>query len=343
MNKPYRSLALALALAMSTLPAFAADRVKLTSGKQTSGQLAEMSATMVAIQLGATKREFPVNEIESVQFNAEPSQLSQARIAVRGGRYDDAVEMLGKIDAGELKRPEIAKDVEFYQALAAARLALAGSGSIGEAGKKMFIFQRNNPHSFHYFEACEALGDLLAARGSFADAQTFYGKLASTPWPDYKMRAGVLVGRALVSQKKYDEAARKFDEVLKMDASGQQVDAQKSAASLGKAAALSGTGKSDEAVKLVDEVIAKADPENEELHARAYNILGNCYHAAGRDKEALLAFLHVDLLYSQYAEQHAEALANLANLWTKVDKSQRAVQARDLLKEKYPNSVWAAK
>lgn len=343
MKKPYPLLGLALALATGALPALAADRVRLIGGKQSSGQLAGMSATMVTLEVGASKREFPVNEIESVQFDAEPNPLSQARIALRTGRYDDAVEMLGKIDAGEVKRPEIAKDVEFYKALAAARLALAGSGSIAETGKKMLAFERANGDSFHYFEACETLGDLLAALERFSDAEAYYAKLAEAPWPDYKLRARVLVGRALVSQKKFDEAAAKFDEVLNMDLSGKEVDAQKAAASLGKASALGGTGKTDEAVKLVDDVIAKADPENEELYARAYNILGNCYNAAGKNKEALLAFLHVDLLYPRFAEQHAEALANLAILWTKVDQSERAAQARQLLKEKYPNSVWAAR
>ena len=106
---------------------------------------------------------------------------------------------------------------------------------------------------------------------------------------------------------------------------------------------MAGAGKTDEAIKAVQAVIAKADPENQELHARAYNILGNCYLTASKKKEALLAFLHVDLLYSRFPEQHAEALANLATLWADLDKADRAAQARDLLKEKYPNSAWAGK
>jgi tetratricopeptide (TPR) repeat protein len=302
-----------------------------------------MSATKLILDTGTAKKEFAVNEIETVQFDGEPSELAQVRLAVNSGRYDDALTVLAKIEAPQSKRAEVAKDLEYYQALAAARQALAGGGSIAEAGKKMFAFERANRDSFHYFEACQTLGDLLAAVGRYADAEGYYARLAEAPWPDYKMRAGVLLGRSLVNQQKFDQATAKFDEVLKTDATGKEADAQKAAATLGKAAALSGAGKSDQAVKLVDEVIAKADPDNEELHARAYNILGNCHKAAGKKKEALLAFLHVDLLYARYPEQHAEALANLATLWSEVDKSDRAAQARALLKEKYPNSVWAAK
>ncbi|MEX0978215.1 MAG: tetratricopeptide repeat protein [Pirellulales bacterium] len=336
-------LGLLATLTLSVRFASAADRVKPIQGNPTSGKLAEMSATKVILETGTAKKEFAVNEIELVQFDGEPSELMQARLAVASGRYDDALTVLAKIEAGELKRAEIARDVEFYQALAAARLALAGGGSVAEAGKKMFAFERANRDNFHYFDACQALGDLLAALGRYADAEGYYAKLAEAPWPDYKMRAGVLLGRSLVNQQKFDQAAAKFDEVLKTDATGKEADSQKAAAALGQAAAFSGAGKTDEALKLVDDVIAKADPENEELHARAYNILGNCHKAAGKKKEALLAFLHVDLLYSRHAEQHAEALANLAILWSEVDKSDRAAQAKNLLKEKYPNSVWAAK
>jgi tetratricopeptide (TPR) repeat protein len=343
MNKYCILLALLAAATLSARVASAVDRVKPIQGNPVSGKISEMSATKVVVEAGSARKEFPVNEIDTVQFDGEPNELMQARIAVAAGRYDDAQTLLAKIEAGQMKRPEIAKDVEFYQALAAARQALSGGGSIADAGKKVFTFERANRDNFHYFEACQTLGDLLAAVGRYPDAEGYYAKLAEAPWPDYKMRAGVLLGRSLISQQKFDEATAKFDEVLKADATGKEADAQKAAAMLGKAAALSGAGKPDEAVKLVDEVIAKADPENEELYARAYNILGNCHKAAGKKKEALLAFLHVDLLYSRHAEQHAEALANLATLWSEVDKSDRAAQAKSMLNQKYPNSVWATR
>lgn len=339
MNKLFCCLTLALALAATAQMASASDRIRLTSGAQSSGDVAGTSATKVSLQIGATTKEFAVNEIESISFDGEPNQLFQARIAVRGGRYDDAVAMLAKIDPRALKRAEIVKDVQFYQAVATARLALAGTGSIVEAGKKMLAFERANPDSHHHFEACETVGDLLAALGRYADAETYYNRLAEAPWPEYKMRAGVLVGRALVSQKEYDRAVAAFDKVLGDETSGPQADAQRMAARLGKASALSGGGRPDEAVALVSDVIAKADPEDEELYARAYNILGSCHRAAGKKKEALLDFLHVDLLYARFAEQHAEALSNLATLWAEVDKADRAAQAKNMLQEKYPGSA----
>jgi tetratricopeptide (TPR) repeat protein len=337
------ALVAAACFAAVSSSAGAADRVKLLAGNQSTGKIVEISPTEVVVEVGSIKRKHPVNEIESVTYDAEPNELTQARFAVAAGRYADALALLEKVDPKDITRQAVVADVEFYKGLAAARLALDGSGSIADAGKRFLAFEKEHNTSFHYFEACETLGDMLVAVGNFDRAAPFYDKLAAAPWPELKLRAGVLSGRALVGQKAYDRAIARFDEVLATAAAGKEADRQKLAAALGKATALAGAGKTEEAIASVDEIIAKADPEDHQLHARAYNVLGNCYNAAGKKKEALLAFLHVDLLYSRFPQQHAEALANLATLWAQVDKADRAAAAQALLKEKYPTSAWAQK
>ncbi|MEX2113885.1 MAG: hypothetical protein WD845_11915 [Pirellulales bacterium] len=324
-------------------PAMAVDRVKLKSGTQGTGTITEISPTEVVVELGATKRPHAVNDIESVTFDEEPNELTQARFAVAAGRYSDATDLLAKIKAGQVKRPAVAEDIEFYKAIAGARAALAGNGSIADAGRALVAFERAHKNSYHYFEVCEVLGDLLSTANLPDRAEGFYTKLAAAPWPETKLRAAVLQGRALVGQKKFEPAVAKFDEALAMSATGNQVDALKLAATLGKADAQAGSGGTEQAIAAVEKIIAEANPEDQELHARAYNVLGNCYRAAGKKQEALLAFLHVDLLYSRFPLQHAEALANLAALWAEVDKADRAVQAQSTLKEKYPQSAWAQK
>jgi tetratricopeptide (TPR) repeat protein len=343
MNKLLRRLGLAILIAWPASQLVAADKVRLLQGGQSNGRLTSITPDELVLESGSTKKTFPVNEVDLVQFDSEPSELTQARVAVHAGRYDDATALLGKIDASDTKRPEIAGDVEYYKALAAARTALAGAGSKADAGRQLLNFEGAHKTSYHYYEACETLGDLLAALNKFDKAESFYAKLSGAPWPDYKLRAGVLVGRSAVSQQQFERAIGQFDEVLASETSSKEADRQKLSAALGKASALAGAGKTDEAIKSVEEIIAKADAENQELHARAYTILGNCYKAANKKKEALLAFLHVDLLYPRFAEQHAEALSNLSTLWAEVDKPERATQARNTLKEKYPDSAWAAK
>jgi len=56
-----------------------------------------------------------------------------------------------------------------------------------------------------------------------------------------------------------------------------------------------------------------------------------------------LAFLHVDVLYFTVPEAHAEALANLVELWEAMHKTERAQRARAILDEQYRNSPWAKK
>jgi tetratricopeptide (TPR) repeat protein len=102
-------------------------------------------------------------------------------------------------------------------------------------------------------------------------------------------------------------------------------------------------GKREEAEVAVMKLIKNEDPKQTELFANAYNILGLCHQAAGQDQEAILAFLHTDLLFSNEAAAHAEALYHLAELWPKLDKNDRAMEARTTLKSLYRNSVWAGK
>jgi tetratricopeptide (TPR) repeat protein len=118
---------------------------------------------------------------------------------------------------------------------------------------------------------------------------------------------------------------------------------QRTLAKLGKAKGLCAAKKHEEAISLVEEILKTADPENVQVMARAYNVLGTAQRQAGRTKEALLAFLHVDLLYPSLPDAHAEALANLADLWEQVHKPERATQARKTLEEEYKDSPWAKK
>ena len=134
-----------------------------------------------------------------------------------------------------------------------------------------------------------------------------------------------------------------FDKVLATEAEGKSAQTQRMAATLGKAGALVALKKPDEAIKTVEEFLDKADPENSPLMATAYNILGTAQRQAGRTKEALLAFLHVDVLYASVPDAHAEALANLADLWEQVHKTERANRARKTLLEQYPDSPWVKK
>ena len=341
-------LASAVLLALLTSTASAIDSIK-TSKASISGAIEQMGKFEVKIKkTGGASETVQVNEIETIRFDGEPAQLNLVRSAVNGGRYQDAIDTADKISIEGIERLEIKQELEFFKAISLARLALSGNGdanAVNEAGKTMRDFVTKNPGSYHFVEASEALGDLFLAAGAVDRAVEQYATLEQAPWADVKMRGAVAKGRALQASDKNAEALAAYEAALALASggSGELVEAQKQAATIGKAACLAETGKHDEGIKLLEEVIAKADPEQAQLHALAYNALGNCQRKAKNAKAALMAYLHVDVLYSTYPSAHAEALSNLAELWQEVGNAERSAQAEQVLIERYANSKWAKK
>jgi len=318
-----------------------ADRVRLVRGNEI-GEIAEMTPFHVKLKKGATgDRDIAVNEIKTVQFSSEPSELSQARLNAANGAYDNALGLLAKINIDKVDRDFIKQDIEFYKSWCAAKLALAGKGEIGNAGRQLNAFVRTYPTNFHYLAARETMGDLLMAGGGYSKAEAQYAELAAAPWADYKMRAAVAVGRSLQAQKKHTEAIQQFDAALATTGDVAEAQNERLAATLGKAVSLAETGGAEQAVGMIEKVIHDADPQQKELHARAYNALGTCYEKAGKSKEALLAFLHVDVLYNTVPEAHAEALSHLTSLWKAIGQDERARESRQTLTDRYGGSRWA--
>ena len=337
----YRSF-LGLAILLMASSGWAADKVRLRQGTPVTGTVIQMSPDEVVVEQGPISKKVPVNEILSIEYDEEPAELnSLVRSAYEAGRYAEALAAVDKIDAADAKRSEVKQDLAFYKAASAARLALGGSGDLRDAGRLLVAVESDAPGSYHYLEVCQLLGDLLVITGNHAAAQKYYDKIASSSFPEYKLKAGVLVARSLESQKEYEKAIAKYDEVINGLGDGPEAAAQKQIAVCGKAAALAATGKADEGIEMVKGVISAADAEELELHARAYNALGSCYLAAGKKQDALIAYLHTDLLFAGFAEQHAEALAALSTLWADSDKLDRAQEAKATLEERYPGSRWA--
>jgi tetratricopeptide (TPR) repeat protein len=206
------------------------------------------------------------------------------------------------------------------------------------AGSKMAAFVRSNASNYHFLEGCSLVGDLLVAAGRYDTAVDYYKKLAEPPWPDFRIRAGVAMGQAQLAAGKTSDALKSFEAALGINAQGELAERQRMAAALGRARCLAETDKVDEAVQLINNVIDNADPEDHDLLGQAYNALGVAQRKAGRAKDALLAFLHVDVLYFRSARDHIEALRNLVQLWNEVQKPERAAEATQILRERYNRS-----
>lgn len=325
-------------LAAST--ASAADVVK-TRDSKVEGMVTATSPTEVTVSQNGTTKAVPVNEIEWITFDEEPTPLQRARTDVSRGQFEAALKAVDTIKLDEVARDEIKQDIEFLSAISTARLALQGEVEFSEAEKLLTAFLSAHPKSYHQLEASEVLGELLMAAGQFAKARECYERVGKAPWPEYKLRAAVAVGQILLAEKKPQEAMKFFQYVLDSKAEDDQAAAQRSVAALGKARCLADASKPDEAIKIAEEVIAKADAEDAELLGRAYLVLGIAQRKAGRSQDALYALLHVDAMYSVNRETHAEALYHLVGVWSEVKKPGRSDEARRTLAEEFGDTRWA--
>jgi tetratricopeptide (TPR) repeat protein len=334
------TLSALLVLCAAQAPALgqAVDLIFLAKGAPNRGTIVEMGQNQVTLEVNGVNKPFAVNEIVKITFANEPAELTNARTAALQRNYALAAQELRKLTGPLPERDLIKHDIEFFKALSQAQTALREGGDRAAAIMAMRNFGRIAPQSFHFYEAADVLGDLAMSMGNYADAARYYSLASKAPWPDYQMRSNNAVGRALSADRQFEQALTKFEAVLSANLPTPEAARQKNMALAGKAVCLAETGKAEVGIASLEEVINKADTQDAALLSRTYNALGRCYLKANKPKEAVLAFLHTDLLYSAEAEAHAEALYFLSKHWTDANKS---AVARTTLRERYAGSAWA--
>src|SRR3954467_252726 len=231
------SIALALFIARS---APAQDTVTIGT-KLNRGAVTEMSPSEVTLDMAGVSRKIPVNEITKIAFGEEPTELTAARNAVGQKNYRNALDLLEKIDAAKVAKDFIKQDIAYYKAFCQSKLALTEGGNKSDAASSMFSkFYKPFPNNYHFYEAAEILGDLAVATGKYDAVTQFYGEagMGGAPWPEYKLRAAVAAGRALVLAGKFDDAQKSFEAVVSSDQTGAEVNALKQHATVGKAQCL---------------------------------------------------------------------------------------------------------
>jgi len=337
-----KNIYFALAIASSLMlcrPALGLDRIRTTKSN-VSGTIKSLSRNTVSITSGSAKRNIQTYQITYIIFDKEPTEVTRAKRDVRSGRFEAAAKALEAFVPTPNLPPEILSDVQFQRAYCAVQLALAGEADSQKSADEMANFLSKYPQSFHYFEAQRLAGELAMATGNWDLAKQSFTQLATAPWDVVRLEAAVRNAQILQAQEKYSQALKVFQSALTMPGKEGQSQSLHQAATLGKAVCLSNAGNLDEAISLIEQIISQADSENTLLHAQAYNALGKCYHDSNRPKDALLAFLHVDVIYFNDPREHAKSLANLVQLWNQLDNPRRAEETRKILKTRYPKSRW---
>jgi tetratricopeptide (TPR) repeat protein len=319
----------------------AQDKVFNLKNIPAPGTVTDMSADKVMLETPTGTRTFETNEITRITYGEEPREMAKIRDNLRDANYEAALSDLKSLDPASVNREAVRQEIIYLRAMCEARIALASGGKREEALNNLQNFFKGNAGFYRFYEGAELLGDLASAMGDYGQAVRFYTALGKAPWPDYKLRANVLEARALAAQGKFAEAQERYEAVIGNPESSADANRQKMLATVGKAVCLNQGGKTDEAQKILEDLIKNNDSKDSRLFGRAYNALGACYLRAKRPKEALIQYLHVHLMFYGEPDTHAEALHHLVKLWTEMQKSDRAIEMRAILVEQYGGSVWA--
>lgn len=332
-----------------TTSAVAVDTVYLRSeDKRVAGEISDVSKESVTVspRIGDPTT-VPANDIDRIEWDGEPPSLGLARSKQNAGQYELALEDYQKAQSEAASDDETLRaDIEYGIASTIGRMALADASRQEDAATRLASFKDAHPDHYRYYDALLLLGDVQLAQGNGNAAESTFNLVATSKWPDYQMAAKANIGRVQLARGDLDAAKATFDEVAGMNASTPAEQSRKFEAMLGQASVLQQQGQNAQAAQILGEVIKNCDPSDTRLQAEAYLRQGDAYAAQGQQtKEAVMAYLHVDVIPSLAREKdlHAEALYRLSQLWPALGQPARADIAAGKLQDDYPNSEWAQK
>lgn len=319
-----------------------------SSATRLSGKITKISRTEVVINAGLRMDKptsVPVNDIVQIEWDNQPGALSGLRSAESSGRYKDAAEGYEKLlKDGSISNENLKTDLRYFAARARAKMALAGSAEdMAKAVAALKAFRTANPETYHYYELTALMGELQLAGKSYDEALATFRELGKAKWKDVQLASRMSEARVLLAQNKPDDAQNIYKEVLNAIQSDATLRRLENQARLGKAAALQQANQHEAALTELKKVIESANAGESGVLAEAYLLQGDGYRALNRNKDALFAYLHVDLLFARETKYHPKALYYLSQLWAVMNQPRRAGDAKTRLQADYPDSEWAKK
>jgi tetratricopeptide (TPR) repeat protein len=336
---PPGSLILALLLAATV----AADEVVLVPnstvkgaiGGRVRGTIQSESPTEVVVKLGTSSINVPNGEIASIHYDNQPASMALAESRESANQLTEAADLYKKAAAEAAGKPFVEQAAKFRQAQLVAELALGDPSRANEAVTLLDAAVRAYPNSRHVVASLDSLARLQIQKGDFAAVEKALAEMDRQP--QSADRAAVLRAKVFDKKGEHEKAIAEYDKMIKGSPEG---SVRRREAQLAKAESLVGLKKYADAETDVRAVIKATPPEDFQSQSAAYNTLGDCLRAAGKPKDALLAYLHTDLLYAKDKEQHPRALANLSKLWRELKRDDRADETWNRLKQDYPQSTW---
>lgn len=338
-----------LCIVILSTSTYALDTVtRRSSDRRAAGEITEVSRTEVVVKprVGSPQT-VPANDIDRIEWDGEPAALKLARSKSGSGQYESAIEDFNALQAEiPSSKDRIRADIEYGIAYATGKLALADPEQQADAVELLTSFVDKHADHYRFFDALLILGDVHLAQDDVTSAEAVFNRVATAPWPDYQMAANVAIGRAALARGDAAGARAAFESVSTMTVTEPAEQSRQFEAMLGLATVLKQEQQFDKAAETLGEIIMKSAADDTRLQAEAYVRQGDCYAAMeGRVKDAVMAYLHLDVIPSLSVEKdlHAEALFQLAQLWPQLGQPARADLAVGKLQSLYPNSPWTKK
>ncbi len=309
--------------------------IKTAIGGRVAGSVQSETPSEVVVTLGANRTTVPIEQIASIRYTGQSANYQLGDSRESGGQLAEAAELFKKAAAETAGKPFPHQAALFREAKVLSDLAAVEPDRQAEARNKLGAFIRSYPGGRHIAAAREALARLQINTGDFAGAEATITALTRTPKAGD--RAAVLRTKVLAKQGKHDQAIAELDRLIAAAPKGSE---RQRHAMLAKAESLAATRKYKEAEVLVRQVIQANPAEDAASQAPAYNTLGDCLRAANRPKDALIAYLHTDMLYSKDKEEHPRALHGIASVFRQLKQDARADEFAQRLKHEYPRSTW---
>lgn len=345
----HRSILTATALLTALIaaqPASAIDEVvRKSTEKSAKGTIKSVTKELVSMEDSiGNPIEVPANDIVDIKYGDEPPDVNLGRGKAAAGNLDGALEDFTKSAGAAGSDDNVKAEIAYLIARTTARQALEQDASkLEDAAGKLSAFGSSHPNSYRFYDAKLMLGQVQLAQADYAAASGTFAALTSAPWPDYKMAGQNASARLALKQGNLPQALSAYEAVLALPADGPAEISRRNEALLGKAAVQLQQNNAQDALASVNEAIAAADPEDSGVQAEAWVLKGDCLRAGGRTKEAILAYLHVPVLFEKEKVLLPRALYNLAQLWPAVDQLERGAAARQELLEKFPENEWTRK
>jgi tetratricopeptide (TPR) repeat protein len=286
-----------------------------------------------------------VNDIELIEWDGGGGELNAGYNDERKGRLDQAAQRFQKAKS-DAKSPSsfLKGEYEYILARVAAKQALTDSDKRDPAIQKLMAAQKAFPDHVRFYESVMMLARLQLAAKDFEGARKTVDILKKASSSELNFRALIAEATVLASEGKTDESIAAFATAAESAGNSPTEITLKNEALIGQARGLITRTKYDEALKILESITERQGPvEDTAAEAEAFVLQGQALRALGRNKEAILAYLYVDVNFPREADFHAEALYHLVSLWKLDRQHDRSTESAGKLVQLYPKSEWRKK